>query len=1119
MQSGFVPEIDPISLQYAIGGGSYARGVEYLRQQRVAGMWWDQSRFALYGGVGGGDGDFYNTIAYFTPGAGVALDFEHGECSCPMVLDCKHVVALSLAAIASGTRAGAGSTAGSPEPAARRAVRPPEPPAAPAWEQSLWSLLPVAPRAARAGQLTGSSIAIELSLIHPAASSHSYDAHRPEPQTRLSARLVQPGKNGGWIAGNLSWGRLDMLSYHGDHRADHVRLLSELYAIHRSNINSFYLYGSERSIDVTGFESRQLWPLLDEAASIGLPVIYSRKLGPVPGYDYAEFCLEVSGRADSSLVITPAVRLEDTAGDETVLCFIGAEGHGLVYTDGVDQDRFRLARLARPVPAALQRMVLAGQQLEIPAQARDRFASEYYLQLRQAATVICTDDSFTPPEISGPVLVLSVRYGDRHQTEVGWHWAYEIGETRLTIQPDSGSESSPYRDFDGERALLAELDQALGQFGLRPSVPQVRLGGFDTVRLTTELLPLLASHPQVELEITGEPADYREVGDSLVIGLSVDQVAADNDWFDLGITISVEGRQIPFIDVFLALSRGDTYLLLPDGAYFSLEKPQLQQLARLIEEARALQDTPSDSLKISRYQAGLWEELTDLGVVSHQAQTWQQQVQGLLSIGTVEIDDQPPTVNAVLRPYQLDGFAWLRFLWEHQLGGILADDMGLGKTLQSLALLGHARQASPDGPPFLIVAPTSVVPNWAAEAARFAPDLNVVAVTETQARRKQPIGATVAGADVVVTSYTLLRIDFAAYTGLAWSGLILDEAQNAKNHQSKIYQCARRLSTPFKLAITGTPMENNLMELWSLLSITAPGLFPRPEQFREYYAKPIENRGKDHAELLAQLRRRIKPLVRRRTKEQVAADLPAKQEQVLEVELHPRHRKLYQTHLQRERQKVLGLIDDLNANRFTILRSLTLLRQLSLHAGLVDSSAAGLASDDSYYDIPSAKIDALVEHLRPVIGTNHRALVFSQFTSFLREVRSRLDAEGIAYCYLDGSTKDRAGVLRRFKEGSEPVFLISLKAGGFGLNLTEADYCFLLDPWWNPATEAQAVDRTHRIGQTRNVMVYRLIAKDTIEEKVMALKARKASLFTSVLDDGNAFGGSLTPDDLRGLFT
>jgi SNF2 family DNA or RNA helicase len=399
-----------------------------------------------------------------------------------------------------------------------------------------------------------------------------------------------------------------------------------------------------------------------------------------------------------------------------------------------------------------------------------------------------------------------------------------------------------------------------------------------------------------------------------------------------------------------------------------------------------------------------------------------------------------------------------------------------------------------------------VVGNWASEAARFAPQLRVVAVQDTLRRRGQHLDEIIPGADVVVTSYTLFRLDIEAYAAAEWSGLILDEAQCTKNHQSKVYQCVRRLPAPFKLAITGTPMENNLMELWSLLSITAPGLFPNPTRFREHYAQPIERQA--DAERLAQFRRRIKPLVKRRTKELVTADLPAKQEQVLEVELSPKHRTIYQRHLQRERQKVLGLIGDLNRNRFTVLRSLTLLRQLSLHAGLVD---------DAHHDLPSAKIDTLLGQVQEVVAGGHRALVFSQFTGFLARVRERLDEAGIGYAYLDGKTRHRDAVVAQFKDGVAPVFLISLKAGGFGLNLTEADYCFLLDPWWNPATEAQAVDRTHRIGQHRNVMVYRIIAKDTIEEKVRALQNRKAALFSGVMDDGNVFGSSLNADDIREL--
>jgi SNF2 family DNA or RNA helicase len=358
----------------------------------------------------------------------------------------------------------------------------------------------------------------------------------------------------------------------------------------------------------------------------------------------------------------------------------------------------------------------------------------------------------------------------------------------------------------------------------------------------------------------------------------------------------------------------------------------------------------------------------------------------------------------------------------------------------------------------------------------------------------------------VVTTYTLLRLESDAYGAIPWAGVILDEAQYVKNHQAKTYRCVRELAAPFKLAITGTPMENNLMELWSLFSITAPGLFPDPRRFAEQYARPIE-RGGD-ADRLARLRRRVKPLIKRRTKELVASDLPAKQEQTLEIDLHPRHRKAYDTYLQRERQKILGLLGDFDRNRFTILRSITLLRQLSLHPGLVDDGSDA---------VPCAKLTALVEQLDDVIGGGHRALVFSQFTGFLAKIRDGLDREGIGYCYLDGRTRHRDRMLARFKNGTDPVFLISLKAGGFGLNLTEADYCFLLDPWWNPATENQAIDRTHRIGQTHPVMVYRMIARDTIEGKVVALAHRKAALFSGVMDEGDLFASSLTAEDIHGL--
>ncbi|WP_198047256.1 DEAD/DEAH box helicase [Kutzneria sp. 744] len=1096
MSSPMLPNIDLASLAKAVDSRTHARGVQYARQRRVRMMSWTRADGELVGEVVG-SGDVYATTAWLS---GTPLRFDEGECSCPVGYNCKHVVALVL------------NAAGTEKSAARAPQKTP-----PTWRQSLDALFEPAPGEAAGQQLT--PLAIELTLT--ATASPRFGAADTQPALTVSARLVKPGKNG-WIAA-VTWGRLD--SYHATgHVASHVRLLQEMRNVYRSARSHYgnYYHSDEKTLDLSAFDSHRLWPLLDEAEGIGIRLVHGKKrLGDVRRYGSAQLLMDVTQTSSSgALAVTPVLHVaSEDDGDAAPFRFIGADGHGVVHVDRADVRagdnpadwRLRLARMATPVPAALQRMAETNGHLEIPAAEQARFREEYYPRLRRVATVISSDDSFAPPEISAPTLVLRASYGTDHALGVDWEWAYDVDGSPLRA-PLHGGADAGYRNPAQEREILADLDippDWLAQLSGQDAklVPHTEFGSIDTMRFTTELLPLLADQPGVTVEVDGQPADYRETGDSLTIGVSTDEIAGDADWFGLGITVSVEDRQVPFLDVFLALSRGQTHLLRPDGAYFSLQKPELRTLGRLIEEARALRDAPAGELRISRFQAGLWAELAELGVVDRQAAAWRRQVEGLLSIESVEDKEPPSTLDAHLRPYQLAGFRWLAFLWECRLGGVLADDMGLGKTVQSLALICHARLVEPEAPPFLIVAPTSVVSNWAAESARFAPGLKVVAVADTLRRRGQALDELADGADVVITSYTLFRLDFDAYSAAAWSGLVLDEAQAVKNHQSKAHQCARLLPAPFKLAITGTPMENNLMELWSLLSITAPGLFPSPTRFTDYYARPIEKRG--DAELLAQLRRRVKPLMRRRTKEQVATDLPAKQEQTLEVDLHPKHRKIYQTQLQRERQKVLGLVDDMNKNRFTILRSLTLLRQLSLHAGL---------ADDAHAALPSAKIDALCEQLRDVVDGGHRALVFSQFTGFLGKVRERLVADGMDFCYLDGRTRNRAAVLERFKDGSAPVFLISLKAGGFGLNLTEADYCFLLDPWWNPATEAQAVDRTHRIGQTRNVMVYRLIAKDTIEEKVMALKERKARLFTSVMDDGDVFNSSLDADDIRTLF-
>ena len=1096
-----VKGIDTATVASAIGAQTYARGITYPSQRAVEHMEWDGADHVLRAVVRGSHGNYYETAVYFEPRRGpvgdTELTFTFGDCTCPVGFDCKHVVAVAVTA---------SSAAG---PAAAADPRPP----APSWEQSLADLLgPGRPGPQHTDDAM--PLAIELSLSLPPAAP----ATRVPVAPKLLARLVRPGRSG-WVNGGLSWSRIDSPYYFGDYRASHVQLLRELYALHRSHSPTpNYYVRDDRSIDLAVLSGRRLWSWLDEAAEAELQLLHAhQRLGTVQGYGNGTLCLDVTaGDSPGTLVIAPVLRLaglDEPDGDAMPVLFIGADGDGVVHVSRTRTQResnpaewqFRLARLADPAPAPLQRMALEDHRLPVPAGQQARFGAEFYPRLRRLAQVVSSDGSFTPPTISEPTLVLQAAYGDDHDLTLGWEWAYDVGGRQLRAPLAPNGADDAYRNRAQEKAVLDALDMTLDRFGPRGDSPG-HLRGLDTLRFTTEVLPLLTSAAGVAVEMTGQPATYREAGDSLRIGLSTSEVAGETDWFDLGVDITVEGRAVPFADVFAALAAGQSHLLLGDGVYFSLDKPQLQALRTLIDEARALQDAPRGPLRISRFQAGLWEELAALGVIERQARAWQQQVAGLLSPAGLAGPELPATLSAQLRPYQREGFDWLCFLWRHRLGGILADDMGLGKTLQTLALLCHAKQRDPAMDPFLVVTPTSVVANWAAEAERFAPNLAVVTITDTLRRRGQNLPEAIAGADVVVTSYTLLRLDADAYEAADWSGLILDEAQFTKNHQSKVYQCARRLPAPFKLAITGTPMENNLMELWSLLSITAPGLFPNPTHFREMYARPIE---KHHdAELLDRLRRRIKPLVKRRTKEQVAADLPAKQEQLLEVELDPRHRRIYQRHLQRERQKLLGLIHDVDRNRFTILRSITLLRRLSLHPGLVA---------DEHAPLGSSKIDTLLEQLAEVVDGGHRALVFSQFTSFLAHVRERLDAAGVAYCYLDGSTRDRATIVQRFRDGAAPVFLISLKAGGFGMNLTEADYCFLLDPWWNPATEAQAVDRTHRIGQTRNVMVYRMIARDTIEEKVLALARRKAALFAGVMNDGNVFGAALDADDIRAL--
>jgi len=1106
------------AIRRTVGAETYRRGAAYFREGRVTHLKVNPSPRTLYATVSGSRVAGYQTLVTVGHSTDGSLTWS-GRCTCPMVINCKHVAAVLLAGreitVGSGAVAAAGFLA-----ADRVAV--------PLWEQAIADVVRTS---ARGIDVTRTALALQLDVVTP-----------PQPRSvgyrgdatllaaaRIRIRPVKRGRSGAWVRTGISW--RDLQHNYGAEVPAHREVLRELYAAYQVRANTYYSYGDQAvHLDELG---PSVWRLLERVLEAGVPLVPAKaSAGPIAlSSEPARVRLDLR-RTDTggAATLLGVVEVDSLTVSAVSVGFLGDPIHGL-FIQTPSRDRFDVARSEQPPSAGVapglllarvdkppsesaSRLLREGRPLVIPAGDLDRFLSGYYPALRQAIDVVSSDTSVALPQIAPPRLVLTVTYRPDQQTCLHWAFAYAVGTTLERIPLRGPTATIGIRDVLAERRLLRRLelpDDRLPQLRTMLAyenvlVPDVTLGGTDAAYFTEELLPSLRASEDILVEVAGTAPDYRFTDVAPLVQLSATETADDRDWFNLGVQVSIDGEEIPFQPLFVALARGDSHLVLGSGTWFSIERPELDQLRRLIEEARGLQDRESDSLRISAFQAGLWEELMELGVVQSQSARWASTVKGLL-----EVDDRPPlpvppTLVAELRPYQVDGYQWLAFLREHGLGGILADDMGLGKTVQTLAMICGAQLSGPLTGPFLVVAPTSVVPNWSREAARFAPHLRVVMVTETQAKGAGSLSERIDGADVVVTSYALFRIDYEAYAAVPWSGLILDEAQFVKNHQSKTYQCARRLPAPFKLAITGTPLENSLMDLWSLLSIVAPGLFPSPQRFSELYRKPIEAGGAP--ELLATLRRRIRPLMRRRTKEQVATELPPKQEQVLEVALNPRHHKIYQMHLQRERQKVLGLIDDLDKNRFMIFRSLTLLRQLSLDPAMVDPTYAG---------VRSSKADAFLEQLEEVVSGGHRALVFSQFTSFLATIRDRLDAEGIDYCYLDGRTRNRASRIDEFKNGVAPVFLISLKAGGFGLNLTEADYCFVLDPWWNPAAESQAVDRAHRIGQDKTVMVYRLVATGTIEEKVMALKARKSDLFARVMDDDALLSAPLSANDIRSL--
>ncbi len=580
------------------------------------------------------------------------------------------------------------------------------------------------------------------------------------------------------------------------------------------------------------------------------------------------------------------------------------------------------------------------------------------------------------------------------------------------------------------------------------------------------------------------------------------------DWFDLEGQCDFNGEVVMLPELLKALRQGKKYITLGDGSQGMLPEKWLEKFGAVV----GLGETEGEAVRFRRSQGMLLDAL--LAAQEQQGidldRAFLKYRQQIASFEGISPGKEPKTFQGELREYQRVGLGWFEFLTQFGLGGCLADDMGLGKTIQVLALLESRRTAKSRSKekrlPSLIVVPRSLVHNWLEEAAKFTPKLRVVNFSGSDRGKVLP---TADDADLIITTYGILRQDIERFSAATFDYAILDEAQAIKNADSQAAKASRLLKANHRLALTGTPVENRLSELWSIVEFLNPGMLGQTQTFR----LALGNSRSSDDDTLGMVARAVRPILLRRTKAQVLTELPEKTEQTLYCELEKPQRRLYNELRDHYRaaldQKIAT--DGLAKSKIVVLEALLRLRQAACHPGLLDKKRV----KDS-----SAKLDCLLEQLREVTAEGHKVLVFSQFTSLLAIVKEQFDAEKIRYVYLDGKTRKRQEVVDQFQnDPAVSAFLISLKAGGVGLNLTAADYVFILDPWWNPAVEAQAVDRAHRIGQAKRVFAYRLIARDTVEEKILQLQGDKRRLAEAIVSADDSVIRQLTAEDLQLLLS
>ena len=578
-------------------------------------------------------------------------------------------------------------------------------------------------------------------------------------------------------------------------------------------------------------------------------------------------------------------------------------------------------------------------------------------------------------------------------------------------------------------------------------------------------------------------------------------------WFSLDITVDYDGQTLPLEKIWNAWTRGKRYVQLKDGSYTSLPEEWLKKISHKLTTL-GLDPSKPPQQRFKQFEAPMLDGLLDDMPEAQTDAYWVKLRERIHSFKEVKAVPAPQGLNAQLRSYQMQGLAYLNFLSEYGFGGILADEMGLGKTIQTLAFIQYMVEHKHKGAN-LIVVPTSVLPNWEREAEKFVPSLKRLIIYGT---RRENMFKQIGKSDLVITTYALLRRDLEEIEKFDFNTIILDEAQNIKNPNTITARSVRKLNARMRLCLSGTPIENNLFELWSLFEFLMPGFLGSQHSFQRGIIKPIKD---GDPETLEYLRARVRPFILRRTKAEVAKDLPPKVESVTCCALEEAQAELYAAVARKLRDQVLADVDEkgLAKSQMSILDALLKLRQICCHPRLLKIDIPGFSNN-----LPSGKFEAFKDMVQEVVEGGHKVLVFSQFVQMLKIIRQWLEFSQIPFCYLDGASKDRFEQVDRFNNSPNiPIFLISLKAGGTGLNLTSADYVIHYDPWWNPAVESQATDRTHRIGQTRQVFSYKLICQNTVEEKILKLQDAKRNVAEAIIP-GQETWKSLTREDLEMLF-